>query len=302
MFVIEKQYVYFEVGIYCVIISHSMFSAVNLQHVKAYNLITITCWLHIMNWWTVIIVIHNNSFQNIARSLMFLDIILPNTMEQISHEKLWVLQLVKNFHAFYGTKLSLPCSQQPNTFHYPEPDESCLHVTHHFPKNRFSTVLLLSRYRLEYIQYNSFWCLRSSAMCRRVLLGWVDAFFWVVATRSSGMSRRVLLGCGDAFFWDVATRSSGMSRRVLLGCGDAFFWDVATRSSGMSRSVLLGCGDAFFWDVSTVLLGCVDAFFWDVATRSSAMCRRVILRCGDAAPHPRRTQTSNLPLQTPKNS
>jgi hypothetical protein len=37
-------------------------------------------------------------------------------------EKLIVARLVKKFRAFYGTKDSLPCSQDPATGPCPEPD------------------------------------------------------------------------------------------------------------------------------------------------------------------------------------
>jgi hypothetical protein len=38
-------------------------------------------------------------------------------------EKPPVAQLVKNFPAFYGTEVSLTCSQEPSTGLYPEPVE-----------------------------------------------------------------------------------------------------------------------------------------------------------------------------------
>ena len=150
-----------------------------------------------------------------------------------------------------------------------------------FPRDRPSTVLLLSLDRLKYVQYNLLWCLRSSGMWRGVLLELVDELFWYVATRSSGIWRIILLGCIDAFFWYVATRSSGMWPRILLGCIDTFFWDVAMRSSGMWPRILLVNIDAFFWDVATrssgmwrrILLGSIDEFFWYVATSSSGLWR-----------------------------
>jgi hypothetical protein len=39
-------------------------------------------------------------------------------------EKPPVAQLLKNFTTFYGTRSSLPCSQEPSTGSYPEPDQS----------------------------------------------------------------------------------------------------------------------------------------------------------------------------------
>jgi hypothetical protein len=49
------------------------------------------------------------------------------TWSRVLHEKLTVTQLVKKFLIFMQLEGSLPCSQQPATGQYPEPDESSLH-------------------------------------------------------------------------------------------------------------------------------------------------------------------------------
>jgi len=60
-------------------------------------------------------------------------------------EKLIVAQLISKFPAFYGTRYSLPCSQQPAIASYPKPDESSPHFPPYFPKICFNIVRFPAR-------------------------------------------------------------------------------------------------------------------------------------------------------------